>query len=238
MTVQDTVFNQRLIKAITYATDANDFCKHLIFSILNVCGAKSAAILRLGATESMTMVGSYGETISIQEESWVSSEAAWAKAIRENQNVLLPSVFENQSHFAIPLFQNGLVAGVLALICGTEMETCFITNEDDINSLKLAAEYYLYDYHAGSPRSGRSRVQASVVPTSLTSRQVVILKWIKTGRTYSSISREMHISESLVKQEAVRLFRYFGVDNRVAVIEKAQQAGFFEDQNPGGAVNA
>ena len=229
MAVQDTVFNQRLIKAITYATDANDFCKHLIFSILNVCGAKSAAILRLGATENMTLVGSYGESLVFQGESWVTSEAAWAKAIRENQNILLPAQLENQSHFAIPLFQNGLVAGALALICGAEMENCFIRNDDDINSLKLAAEYYLYDYQAGSPRNGRSRVQASVVPTSLTQRQIVILKWIKTGRTYSSISREMHISESLVKQEAVRLFRYFGVDNRVSVIEKAQEAGYFDE---------
>lgn len=221
--------------AITYSSDASDFCRHLIFSILNVPGAKSAAILTLGATESLLVIGGYGEFQQPQGESWVTSDSVWAKAIRENQPVTLTVPESEDIHVAIPLFQNGLVQGALSLICSAESGFWFLNAPADLESLKLAAEYYLYDYQSGSTRTNRGRVQPSVVPTKLTQRQMVILKWIARGKTYSSISREMHISESLVKQEALRLFRFFGVDNRVKVIEKAKEAGYFD--SPGGSIS-
>lgn len=227
MSIETLAINHRLITALTYSADANDFCRHLAYSILNRFNLRAAAILELGSYESVEPVGLFCDS-DASERTWADAGSAWIQAIRENQPVFKANVGTEEAHLAIPLFQNGLVAGVLALIFGATGPTDLEQLQSESTSLKLAAEYYLHDPNQSSSRGSKALTRNNNTPESLTARQLVVLKWIQTGKTYASISREMHISESLVKQEAVRLFRFFGVDNRVSVLDKARSAGFLD----------
>lgn len=53
----------------------------------------------------------------------------------------------------------------------------------------------------------------------LSSRQVSILTLMSKGRTYLQIAEELGYSESLIKQEAVRMFKRIGVKSRYEAID-------------------
>jgi DNA-binding CsgD family transcriptional regulator len=221
-------FNQLLIKALTHASDASDFCKHLVLSILTGYEARAAAILRLGALESMTTIGAFGDFRIDEPEFWSTSKTAWARAIRENRPVIVPAEDEDRQYFALPLSQNGLVSGALALNCGRDLLKMLETLDDELVSLKLAAEFYLYEYKFSGARGVRKATANLDAPKDLSARQAEVLRWMATEKPYSQISRELHVSESLVKQEAIKIFRFLGAGNRVEAVRKACEVGLLQ----------
>jgi DNA-binding CsgD family transcriptional regulator len=60
-------------------------------------------------------------------------------------------------------------------------------------------------------------------PEQLTPRQLLILKGMDEGLIYAQIASNLHVSESLVKLEVTRIFRFFGVSGRAAALRAARE---------------
>lgn len=71
------------------------------------------------------------------------------------------------------------------------------------------------------PTAGQSRNK----PLTLSSRQLKILSLMAVGRTNASIARELVLSESSIKQEGVKIFKYLGVRTRQDAVDKAKAEG-------------
>ena len=64
------------------------------------------------------------------------------------------------------------------------------------------------------PESEPRVTHANPIPTELTERQELILKLISEGRTNRDISEILGYSESLIRQETIRIYAYLGCSGR------------------------
>lgn len=63
------------------------------------------------------------------------------------------------------------------------------------------------------------------VSSSLSERQITILQKMSTGLTNYQIGHFLNVSESTVKQECIRIFRFLNVPTRKKAVDKALQLG-------------
>lgn len=89
------------------------------------------------------------------------------------------------------------------LYVGILLAIYFQSQVESLNSTK---------YSATSPQHGRGL-------NSLSVRQIKILKLVRAGATNQQVSKEIGYSESLVRQELVRIFRILGTSSRVELRE-------------------
>lgn len=72
---------------------------------------------------------------------------------------------------------------------------------------------------------GRIDSPSSVGPAELSSRQLRILSLIAEGITNASIGRELSLSESSIKQETVKIFKFLGVRTGQQAANKGKAKG-------------
>jgi DNA-binding CsgD family transcriptional regulator len=58
--------------------------------------------------------------------------------------------------------------------------------------------------------------------TSLTKRELEVLRHLATERPISAIAATLHISQNTMKTHLKNLYRKMGVDGRVTAVEKAK----------------
>lgn len=136
----------------------------------------------------------------------------------------------------IPLDGAGPYFGVLQLIVsGSEKDFGGPKlGIKEMEGLQLATEGIYWRTHFASPTSVRSKTKAT--SSGLTLRQLRVLNCIDRGLTMRQIGLALNISESTVKQDSQKIYRYFGVTSRGEAIEAARSslAGqYFEDSEPG-----
>ena len=126
-----------------------------------------------------------------------------------------------------PVRLGGLTAGVIQLIFEKELpETP--SSCDIFSLLALAAEPYLGlpGRASTSPAVGSQwavpRRQSENLALSLTERQLSILGSMTEGMTYYQIARKLLLSESTIKQEVGKIFRFLGVNTRDAALDVAK----------------
>lgn len=217
--IQNSHLYTSLIQAVTVSFSASDFCRHLVHSVFKDLDANGAMICKLALDSSLLEVGSYGvqpENLKAQLTT-VFDETAIAKAIRKQQQI----VAGDCAQVALPLQQDGLVAGGLLLTftsdAGETRVPSFL-----LDSLQIAGATYLEKTRGGHNRNGSLSANPRADQTELSTRQAQILGYLNQPLTYAQIGKVLHVSESLVKQEAGKVFRFLGVDNRKDAVAVAQ----------------
>ena len=119
----------------------------------------------------------------------------------------------------MPITRDGWLLGVLVL------EPIDASTENIDESELLALGHALAVYIDGA-MSGRFKARfepAEHNQEELTQRQLQILRGMDDGLIYAQIASNLHVSESLVKQEASKIFRFLGVSNRSAALKAGRE---------------
>ncbi len=200
-----------LIQAVTSSFSASDFCRHLVHSVLDSHEATAALICRLSLDSNFAEVGSYGLGVDGLQTQLTSvfDTSPLALAVRKHQTVFS----ETGTEMAIPLEQSGLLAGGLLITFEQPRAQEDLPNLL-VDSLQIAGGHFI-DKGRGTQSRAASHVPSPVqIQTELTPRQLQILGYLDQPLTYSQIGRLLHLSESLVKQESGRVFRFLDVNTR------------------------
>lgn len=218
---------KRLVQAVTSSLTASEFCRHLVHSVLNGRGATAALICRLSLDSTFVEVGSYGLDIDRlkQQVTNVFDDNLVARAARSQTWTLA----DDGSGFAMPLFENNLISGVLVI--AFESMSDREVSEFFIETLQIACANYVSAKRGSSMDANRSMSPNQVIPNELSRRQLQILRYLDQDLTYAQVGRVLHVSESLVKQEAGRVFRFLGVHSRREAVSVAIARGLMESED-------
>lgn len=215
---QNNNLYKSLMQAVTSSFSASDFCKHLVHSVLDHHEATAAVICRLSLDSNFSEVGSYGLGVSELQEQLTSvfDTSPLAIAVRKHQITLSA----DRCAVAVPLEQSGLLAGGLLVTFQNPLEQESLPSLL-ADSLKIAGGHFI-DKGRNQPTRGNATHAVIPIPAELSKRQLEILSHLDAPITYAQIGRILHVSESLVKQESGRIFRYLDVNSRKEAVAVAQ----------------
>lgn len=111
--------------------------------------------------------------------------------------------------------RNALANGAMGYICKS------MSSQNMLNALKLvlAGDVYI-------PTIALQDNQQTVsIQTSLTNRQLDVLKLLQEGLANKLIADKLHISEATVKMHITAIFKTLNVSNRTQAVLKAQTRG-------------
>lgn len=218
-----------LIHAVSNSFSASDFCRNLVHSVLNEHAATAALICKLSLDSNFAEVGSYGLDLDGLQEQLTSvfDTSPLAVAVRKHQTTFS----ESGTEVAIPLEQGGLLSGGL-LITFQEPRVKADLPSLLMDSLQIAGSHFI-DKGRGVPNRAANTPSPTPQPviTELSTRQLQILNYLDQPLTYSQIGRILHVSESLVKQESGRVFRFLEVNTRKDAVAVALARELIERPN-------
>jgi DNA-binding CsgD family transcriptional regulator len=230
---------ERVRSLITYLADGRrDFDAVAKFIALKALGHLSPISIYYGSLQGdgyITRVGTFGlESLTVGQWSripfsldlpitrsikddkviYVDSPAAFHKAFPEAAS-LGSTVASWQSLFACPSLPNGVLFGLLGSRVKIDKETEALLRT--VASLVTLYQNLQLNNYGNSFQSGGSNGLNNF--GDLTSRQKVILKMLRRGMTNVRIAEELGYSESLVRQETVKIYSYLNVSGRKELLE-------------------
>jgi ATP/maltotriose-dependent transcriptional regulator MalT len=222
-----------LLLAFAISQNAGDFCRFVAVVALRDCQAISSVMVRVEYQNRLRSVGTYGQLKPEASENPRDKHqlAVLAEAIHLKRLVEVDELGASPEHsfIAIPFSPNGEALGALGVTFRNnparpefpkaEVELLQLLSElIAVNSLpKLRAAGLL----ANSFYQGEDLEWA----TALTARQLQVLDEMAIGKTNSQIAKAINVSESTVKQEAVRLFKLLGVNTRQRAVAVGKEMG-------------
>ena len=134
---------------------------------------------------------------------------------------LLPHDWNNRTLVDAPMVIKGVPRGVVGLVLATRLEK----NKEFLSFVRaVSSAVVLHCVNALGLKPARSRSR----DFDLSSRQLKILHLMTQGLTNAAIASKLGFSESLIRQETVKIYRELEVANR-------QEAGEMYRQLTGGA---
>ena len=215
---------EELILALNAASNPNAFCKNLVHGLLIQDQAFAAHLLYLGDNSRIQVLGAYGygdrETTELESSVWSDSPAA--QTIRNKKSMGFESESSNDSgsrsyHVVIPFLDSKVPVGCLGLefakpyseeILGEVYQGLF-----NLTGIAALNRFANRDQRAADEFAARAH-QAPAPELVLSKRQLVVLGGMRDELSNAQIAEQLHLSESSIKQETVRLFRALGVKNR------------------------
>lgn len=212
---------QRIALGLNYASTVNDAPPILKFgfsNILNVLSPKSVSIWKSDFAQSWTVLASDGEDFSLPApfQSWNEINQ---NAILMRQPLALAVDGDHQSsylHWAVPVLLPGGSCYVLHLLSTKN------NLSKDMTEAFLSAFAFLVikcDGNGNDLNSNHNGSQVNQTQTSLSERQLEILRLAGQNLTYAQIGRRMGFSESTIKQESMKIFRILGVHNKTEALK-------------------
>lgn len=212
---------QRIALGLNFASTVNDAPPILRFgftNILNVLSPKSVSIWKSDLAHSWTVLATDGEVFELP-----SPFNSWDEI---NQNAILmrqPMIFSVSQpdasqflHWAIPIILPGGSCYVLHVLA---------PNSDipkEMLEVFLSAFAFLLIKCDGNNLESNSNHRNSsnnLAQTSLSDRQLEILRLAGQNLTYAQIGRRLGFSESTIKQESMKIFRILGVHNKTEALK-------------------
>ena len=130
-----------------------------------------------------------------------------------------------QEFIFVPLISKRLTIGMICFSLRLVDETieCF---EDFFRVVSRCAGFYVHTIsNRRSPRNARPAPHD--VSELITLRQKKILKLIEAGLTNKEIAQQVHVSESLVRHETIRIYGLLNVEGRHQAVAAAKEIGLF-----------
>ena len=220
----------------------DDLARHLFINTLNFCDPQAIFFAHLGTSSEVQILTGFGNTNprineihsfslttsnpfcdSIRKQSFQRGELSGVNGncgidledLRSEPN----SKFLNRPwvhYVSVPIGRRGSLV--------TFFHESPISNEKEEEFFLfvgiLLAIYFQTFIESSLPQSNSVSTAATGRGlNSLTMRQIKILKLVRTGATNHLISKEIGYSESLVRQELVRIFRILGTSSRIELRE-------------------
>ena len=133
-----------------------------------------------------------------------------SESIRRDQMICAPASAIEGSLIAWPIERNSQVLGSLLAISDTRCDESTETQEC-LDALALLVSNTLAKKIELGPSGNRRRSNHG---ETLSERQQVILKMISEGRTNGDIAEILGYSESLIRQETIRIYAILGCNGR------------------------
>ena len=215
---------EAILLAGQLADDCDDFCRRSVNQVLGRLRARSMLVGTVEADGKFWVRGSFGiRGIGINENNsvhWENTELELA--IKSNKLVRIDQSIETVSApilrslrmgeplgpcFVFPFSKFRLTVGAAVI--------SFDTNTVDSveQTPEVVGTVWNSELFISRPSNRRSKSQHSF-GEQLSLRQREIVRLGKMGLTNQQIARELHLSESSIKQELTRVFRKFGISSR------------------------
>jgi ATP/maltotriose-dependent transcriptional regulator MalT len=222
-----------MLLAFAISQNASDFCRFVAVVALRDCHAISSVMVKVEYQNRLRSVGTYGQLKPEAGESERDKHQLelLSAAIELEQLVEVDELRGSTKHsfIAIPFSPNGEALGALGVTFRNnpnrpafpkaEVELLQLLSElIAVNSLPKmrAAGLLANNFYPG---------QDLEWATTLTGRQLQVLDEMAIGKTNSQIAKALNVSESTVKQEAVRLFKLLGVNTRQRAVSVGKEMG-------------
>jgi DNA-binding NarL/FixJ family response regulator len=240
----DMDFFVPLLAAYAGASNADDFCKHLVHKVLRPFSPVGALIGSVGSDSKCHSVGSFGGwdlppsgLFDLVEESPVTEAMRTGTSISINSKTELEHTFPTfgvrlhgaESLIFSPFEQTSRAIGFLALGFSSSRKA-LKAQDAELKLVVIAAEHIsISSRKLSSNNLSKSRNSNNVAqpgnPPSLSDRQITILNHMSAGKTNYQIARLLNLSESTIKQESVRIFSELEVSGRLEASDFAKQIG-------------
>lgn len=229
----DKIVLKLLVGSLRSGSGINGYCQNLLVGPLQKVDGVGVWIARLNSSAELQIEGEsnvlglqlLGMRVPLMRETPISI------AVRNRQlhhATKLPDDWVNGAklptglcYSAFPIQQDLLVRGAMMLgHSGRKEAKEFI---QDLYEVLETLTGLSFDFSRQDSRSGSS--QSLPISQGLTPRQVKVLGGIRDGLTNYQIARLLNVSESTVKQESIRTYRFLDVNNRQEAIEVALERG-------------
>ena len=230
---------ESLLKATTLSTSFDDFCRRAVHQTLRPLAVSGLYLATAEVDGSMQIRGQYGLRVSNNEQDRFThwSDTGLAQALRDglpvhfSEQATLRQLFgpdatcelegTNAGAIFVPFARYELVIGGL---CAVLKEPLRAEPESwlELETITWAAELLLSrglrDFQVGNPiESRRSEIG------SITAREARVLQLAREGLTNGQIAKQLHLSESAIKQELSRTYRKLRASGRSEAISKFEQ---------------
>ena len=233
MTVVDNKLASSLLEAVSTSASVDEFCKQLTHKALRNYDSIGSIVFLVTVEGHIHPIGACGIwKIDKENPLHTSSKSIISECIRKDPPKECISKSDLLTRNAGEIFEIVGAEHYLFLSLSTSPSTVGLLvlgfmNDENVNSLNSQekdlirqATQYVSSDSKRFPFNSSSKAAASKIGgdnevlSTLTSRQVSIISLMKQGLTNAQIGRQLHLSESTIKQESVRIFRYLGVSNR------------------------
>ena len=186
-----------------------DFCRNMVLDLPLMVDVRAAHVLRLQQNQKLIPLGQWGSdfmgALDLSENQYI------ARSIRFRQ----PSWLHQgsaQAQLIIPAIVDSNCVG----ICILEIGESASSDDEEINLLEAGVEaFFAQLLRKEHKNNGDRSLQDPNIMWMLTERQRVILAALPSGQTNKEIASALHVSESLIKQELVRIYRIIGANTRL-----------------------
>lgn len=218
---------RKFIDWLSYHPSPGDVARALVTEYLVTSGARCARFVRLNPDNSLTFMGEYGYSQSLEGQSFPGGQwRTWNNNQADVDFVLTPDNWnEEATTCLISLRDRGAVHGYASI----EFRQPVMDRDhvfEALSDLCVPISIYFAGEKLISKRGPSLRVTpANKDPNedseSLTSRQIVILRGMVEGKTNHELAQEMGFSVSTVRHETMRIFQSLGVNDRKEAAKKA-----------------
>lgn len=214
-------------EVLSAASSSQDLCRRIVHHPVVGKDVSGACLYSLTNTGNYVRLGSYG-LIPIEElDNSNQFEDNLLSQTINNREISLIQSAKDSSIIAIPGTKAGLPNGVLVVaIKGAVKDLDELRGVDTFSIMTNALGLFIGGTGIGKVKS----IEPSQNPRPLTRRQLTILHGMVEGRTNQQIANELILSESAIKQEAVKIFRSLGVATRQDAATKAQAMGILDSE--------
>ncbi len=214
----------------------DDICQILVLSTFTQTPPISAFIAQVNCDATFSMVGAWGvkpEYKASRQNVSLLDEVPLAQSIRLNKAMWFSDRAEIQRNFpelttipnfpkgeglaCLPIPKMGVPIGSLALV-GDNLPI----SEQGILYMELLALLIAsrLEPNTRQPQARAENARSWLLGQSLTPREKMIQSLMAEGKTNFDISRELGVSVSTVRQDAISLFSKLGVNNRLDAAKK------------------
>ena len=218
---------RKFIDWLSYHPSPSDIARALVTEYLMTSGASGVRFVRLNPDDSITFLGEYGYSLSLEGQSFPGSHwRTWHKEQTDKGFEVTPDDWnEDATACLIPLRNRGAVHGYVSV----EFRKPVIDREhvfETLIDLCVAVSIYFTGEKLIGNRVPSLRVDSAIENVkedsgSLTSRQIVILRGMVEGKTNHELAQEMGFSVSTVRHETMRIYQTLGVNDRKEAAKKA-----------------
>jgi DNA-binding CsgD family transcriptional regulator len=203
----------RLLRVITHSQNLDVFCRNTVHNLWPGQRFASANYFTLSQDGTLRKAAGYPTQESDIDPMHISltSNHSAAQAVRNGG----AAIDQKNKSISMPIMRDGWLFGVLVL---EPLENL----ADPVEEGELMALGHALAVYIEGASNGRIRARfepAVQEQEELTQRQLKILQSMDEGQIYSQIASNLHVSESLVKQEASKIFKFLGVSNRASALK-------------------
>lgn len=223
-----------LLKSLALAQSYEEYCKQIVHLVLHKYPAVGASLCSLKNDATIEWHGSYGDW---KGEALLSILKVWNQnpigvCLRSGNNLTVSKSAKDAKYkkeldwpgetlyllpFGAEIRKMGLVMIALAAK-NSDLEM----PRETISLIQAASGAFVF-LHSGSTRSRFLNSQPDVNLTALSAREIEILIYMSRGMTNREIGLKLHLSESTIKQDSVKIFRKLHSKNRFEAVSRARQ---------------